>query len=155
VAEKLIEFLELFYEATVNLSCIYYPTSPLIMYNILEITSIGVSCHGTNYCSLGLWKIWREGEDIGHVLQNKGRKMKGGALWSEEPSGAPSFNHLDFQSGLLFQEDVRRKIGLRINFYSGIDSQPFLLVISFGRFQASPLIRKCGCFPPIRLWWFN
>jgi hypothetical protein len=34
VAEKLLEFLELFYDATVTLSRVYYPTSPLIMHSI-------------------------------------------------------------------------------------------------------------------------
>jgi hypothetical protein len=37
VAEKLLEFLELFYDATVTLFGVYYPTSPLIMHNILDI----------------------------------------------------------------------------------------------------------------------
>jgi hypothetical protein len=37
VAEKLLQFLELFYDATVTLSGVYYPTSPLIMHNILDI----------------------------------------------------------------------------------------------------------------------
>jgi hypothetical protein len=37
VVEKLLEFLELFYDATVTLSRVYYPTSPLIMHNILDI----------------------------------------------------------------------------------------------------------------------
>jgi hypothetical protein len=37
VAKKLLEFLELFYDATVTLSGVYYPTSPLIMHNILDI----------------------------------------------------------------------------------------------------------------------
>jgi hypothetical protein len=37
VAEKLLEFLELFYDAIVTLSRVYYPTSPLIMHNILDI----------------------------------------------------------------------------------------------------------------------
>jgi hypothetical protein len=37
VAEKLLEFLELFYDATVTLSGVYYPTSPLVMHNILDI----------------------------------------------------------------------------------------------------------------------
>ena len=35
--EKLLEFLELFYDATVSLSGVYYPTSPLIMHTILDI----------------------------------------------------------------------------------------------------------------------
>jgi hypothetical protein len=37
VTEKLLEFLELFYDATVTLSGVYYPTYPLIMHNILDI----------------------------------------------------------------------------------------------------------------------
>jgi hypothetical protein len=37
VAEKLLEFLELFHVATVTLSGVHYPTSPLIMHTILDI----------------------------------------------------------------------------------------------------------------------
>jgi hypothetical protein len=37
VAKKLLEFLELFYDATVTLFGVYYPTSPLIMHNIFYI----------------------------------------------------------------------------------------------------------------------
>ncbi|WVZ62230.1 hypothetical protein U9M48_011997 [Paspalum notatum var. saurae] len=37
VAAKLLEFLELFYDATVSLPGVYYPTSPLIMHTILYI----------------------------------------------------------------------------------------------------------------------
>ena len=37
VAAKLFEFLELFHDATVSLSGVYYPTSPLIMHTILDI----------------------------------------------------------------------------------------------------------------------
>ncbi|WVZ49626.1 hypothetical protein U9M48_000966 [Paspalum notatum var. saurae] len=37
VAAKLLEFLELFYDATVLLSGVYYPTSPLIMHTMLDI----------------------------------------------------------------------------------------------------------------------
>jgi hypothetical protein len=37
VAETLLEFLELFYDAIMTLSSVYYPTSPLIMHNILDI----------------------------------------------------------------------------------------------------------------------
>jgi hypothetical protein len=37
VAERVLEFLELFYDATVSLSGVYYPTSPLILHNILDI----------------------------------------------------------------------------------------------------------------------
>jgi hypothetical protein len=36
-AEKIFEFLELFYESTVVLSSVYYPTSPLMLHHILEI----------------------------------------------------------------------------------------------------------------------
>ena len=39
VAEKILEFIELFYDCTVVLSCVYYPTSPLILQHILEIAS--------------------------------------------------------------------------------------------------------------------
>ena len=34
-----LEFLELFYESTVALSGVYYPTSPLILHHIIEIAS--------------------------------------------------------------------------------------------------------------------
>jgi hypothetical protein len=37
VAEKSLDFLELFYDAIMTLSGVYYPTSPLIMHNILDI----------------------------------------------------------------------------------------------------------------------
>jgi hypothetical protein len=37
VAEKIFEFLELFYESTVVLSGVYYPTSYLMLHHILEI----------------------------------------------------------------------------------------------------------------------
>lgn len=37
VAEKILEFLELFYEATVALSGIYYPTSSLMLHQLIEI----------------------------------------------------------------------------------------------------------------------
>jgi len=39
VAGKILEFLELFYDSTVVLSGVYYPTSPLILHHILEIAS--------------------------------------------------------------------------------------------------------------------
>jgi hypothetical protein len=39
VVEKIYEFLELFYDCTVSLSGVYYPTSPLILHHILEIAS--------------------------------------------------------------------------------------------------------------------
>ena len=37
VAKKILEFLELFYESTVALSGVYYPTSPLILHHIIDI----------------------------------------------------------------------------------------------------------------------
>eukprot|EP00267_Zea_mays_P053431 XP_020406558.1 zinc finger BED domain-containing protein DAYSLEEPER-like [Zea mays] len=37
--EKVLEFLELFYESTVVLSGVYYPTSPLVIHHILEFAS--------------------------------------------------------------------------------------------------------------------
>ena len=39
VGEKILEFLELFYDSTVALSSVYYPTSPLILHHIIEIAS--------------------------------------------------------------------------------------------------------------------
>jgi hypothetical protein len=44
VAEKIFEFLEQFYDSTVVLSDVYYPTSPIILYHSLEIAS-----HLNNY----------------------------------------------------------------------------------------------------------
>jgi hypothetical protein len=37
MAEKMLKFLELFYESTVDLSGVYYPTSPLIIHHIVKI----------------------------------------------------------------------------------------------------------------------
>jgi hypothetical protein len=37
VAEKIMEFLEIFYESTVALSGVYYPTSPLMLHHIFDI----------------------------------------------------------------------------------------------------------------------
>jgi hypothetical protein len=37
VVEKIFEFLEQFYDSTIVMSGIYYPTSPLILHHILEI----------------------------------------------------------------------------------------------------------------------
>ena len=37
VAEKLLSFLQLFYDSTVVLSGVYYPTSPLVLHQILKI----------------------------------------------------------------------------------------------------------------------
>ena len=39
VAEKILEFLKLFYDCTIVLSGVYYPTSPLVLHHILEIAS--------------------------------------------------------------------------------------------------------------------
>ena len=39
IAEMILEFLELFYDSTVVLSGVYYPTNPLILYYLLEIAS--------------------------------------------------------------------------------------------------------------------
>jgi hypothetical protein len=37
IAESMVQFLETFYDSTVALSGVYYPTSPMIVHNILEI----------------------------------------------------------------------------------------------------------------------
>jgi hypothetical protein len=39
IAEKILEFLEVFYESTVVLSGVYYPTSPLILHYLLDIAA--------------------------------------------------------------------------------------------------------------------
>ena len=39
IAEKILEFLELFYDSTVVLSGVYHPTSPLILHHLLDIAS--------------------------------------------------------------------------------------------------------------------
>ena len=39
VAKALCKFLELFYDATITLSGVYYPTSPLMVHTILDIAS--------------------------------------------------------------------------------------------------------------------
>ena len=39
VTEKILQFLEFFYEATVALSAVYYPTSPIIVHSILQIVT--------------------------------------------------------------------------------------------------------------------
>ena len=46
VAEKVCEFLELFYESTVALSGVYYPTSPLVLHHIIEIATHFHECRG-------------------------------------------------------------------------------------------------------------
>ena len=38
-AEKILEFLELFYDYTVVVSSVYYSTSPLVLHHVLEIAS--------------------------------------------------------------------------------------------------------------------
>ena len=37
IATKVLEFLEVFYESTVVLSGVYYPTSPLVLHHLLQI----------------------------------------------------------------------------------------------------------------------
>ena len=39
VAKKILQFLELFYDCTIVLSGVYYPTSPLVLHHVLEIAS--------------------------------------------------------------------------------------------------------------------
>jgi hypothetical protein len=39
VAEKILQFLELFYDSTVALSGVYYPTSSLMLHHVLEIAA--------------------------------------------------------------------------------------------------------------------
>ena len=39
IAEKILEFLGIFYESTVVLSGVYYPTSLLILHHLLDIAS--------------------------------------------------------------------------------------------------------------------
>ena len=39
VVENILEFLQLFYNCTVVLSGVYYPTSPLVLHHVLEIAS--------------------------------------------------------------------------------------------------------------------
>jgi hypothetical protein len=44
IAEKIMDFLELFYDSTVVLSGVYYPTSLLILHHILKIASYLHAC---------------------------------------------------------------------------------------------------------------
>jgi hypothetical protein len=69
VAKKVLEFLQLFYDATVSLSGVYYPTSPLILHNILDIAK-----HLNEY-------------ENDHLLRNVGFPMKSKFLkyWREIP----------------------------------------------------------------------
>jgi hypothetical protein len=39
VAGKVLEFLKIFYDCTVVLSGVYYPTSPLVLHHVLEIAT--------------------------------------------------------------------------------------------------------------------
>jgi hypothetical protein len=39
VAEKILSFLELFYECTLELSGVYYPTTPLMLHHLIDIAS--------------------------------------------------------------------------------------------------------------------
>ena len=36
IAEKILDFLELFYDSTIVLSGVYYPTSPFILHHVAE-----------------------------------------------------------------------------------------------------------------------
>jgi hypothetical protein len=38
IAEKVLSFLELFYESTIQLSGVYYPTSPLMLHHLILIS---------------------------------------------------------------------------------------------------------------------
>jgi len=46
MAEKVLKFLELFYDSTVALSGVYYPISPLIIYYLVKI-----AIHLKNYAN--------------------------------------------------------------------------------------------------------
>lgn len=46
MAEKVLKFLELFYDATVALSDVYYPTSPLMIHYLVKI-----ALHLKNYAN--------------------------------------------------------------------------------------------------------
>lgn len=69
IAEKVLEFLKLFYESTVALFGVYYPTSPLVLHHILEIASHLHEYEHDNYLSsavapmktkfLKYWKLYQ------------------------------------------------------------------------------------------------
>jgi hypothetical protein len=40
VVEHMLKFLVVFYLSTISLSCVYYPTSPLMMHAIIEMLSL-------------------------------------------------------------------------------------------------------------------
>jgi hypothetical protein len=46
VAGKVSEFLEIFYDCTVTLSGVYYPTSPLVMHHVLRLQPICMHVKG-------------------------------------------------------------------------------------------------------------
>ena len=53
IAEKVLQFLELFYDSTVALSGVYYPTSPSVLHHILEIAShLHDYEHDSNLCNV-------------------------------------------------------------------------------------------------------
>jgi hypothetical protein len=37
IADKILEFLKVFYDSTITFSGVYYPTSPLILHHLLDI----------------------------------------------------------------------------------------------------------------------
>ena len=44
IAQMILEFLKIFYDATVTLSGVYYPTSPLIPHSMLDIITHLYGC---------------------------------------------------------------------------------------------------------------
>jgi hypothetical protein len=70
IAEKLLSFLQLFYDCTVALSGDYYPTSPLMLHHILKIAR-----HINAYENHGLLR--------NIVVQMKSKFLK---YWREIPS---------------------------------------------------------------------
>ena len=40
IVEKFVQFLKFFYDATVSLSGVYYPTSPLVLHYLVKIAQL-------------------------------------------------------------------------------------------------------------------
>jgi hypothetical protein len=86
VAMKILEFLEFFYDSTVTLSGVYYPTSPLALHHLLEIITHLTECEkDTNMfqivypMKLKYLKYWKEIPllySIAFILDPRG-KMRG------------------------------------------------------------------------------